>query len=321
MPQQASSVADAPRGPLAALPGFVRESYAPGLHVAFAGAWFLALDGAFSLVSRGGWIPAPYLLSGVLQFFLVLFYLRAVDEWKDLDYDRIFNPDRPLVRGSVRLVDLWWYLGGAALLVVALHFATPGLTGGSLVPLAILVLDMAYGLALAGAERRSPTLRENMLLNLAATYPVNVALSVYAYSAWLARTGRPPSEEGVWVVVAFALAFLHYEFARKTAHPARAKPGKRLYSAALGVGPAAALTAAFATAAVVIVSALLAPRTAWGLLPLLAVIPALWGLARFIRQGRSGSAAGPSAPMTPLAMAFLTLFYVSVLAAALLPRL
>src|SRR5262249_19173991 len=98
------------------------------------------------------------------------------------------------------------------------------------------------------------------------------------------------------IIAAFALAFLHYEIARKTSWPERAKPGKRLYSAVVGPVPAVALAVALAVASVAIMVALLRGHgwSAW--IPLAALVPALAGAARFAGSRR--------ATMTPFAMAF-----------------
>lgn len=49
--------------------------------------------------------------------------IRAADELKDYDYDRIHNPDRLLVTGALTKLDMWGILalsgGGAFLLSLA----------------------------------------------------------------------------------------------------------------------------------------------------------------------------------------------------------
>ena len=304
------------RGRLAALAIFAHDVYAPGLHIAFAAAWFLALDGALAVLSGQPVWRLTYLPVGVASYFLVLFYLRVLDEWKDLDYDRIHNPGRPLVRGRVSLHDLYWFLGTTAAAVIALHIVFPGFSGRSLWPLAIITADLGYGVLLVGLERISKAVKESIFLNLLVTYPVNVALSVYSYAAYMGRTGSELRMKPILLIAAFALAFLHYEFARKTAWSWQAKPGKRLYSSQLGERTAAMFTLLFAAAAVTIAAGLLAPVTSLGFAPLLAFVPALAGAWRFHMLRDVRVPVKPSAPMTPFAMAFLTVYYVTILAVA-----
>lgn len=287
---------------------FVRECYSPGLHIAFAAAWLLALDAGLSRLGDGEWRPDRRLIGGVLVFFFVLFYLRVLDEWKDYDYDRKYNPNRPLVRGVVSFRDLYLYLAVTAALVIALHRIFPHFTAGFKLPLAIVAANMVYGLALVGIERLSSTIRDNMLLNLIVTYPVNVALSVYAYSAYLARSGNKVSREGVLLIVAFACAFLYYEFARKISIPSRSHRGKRLYSSALGMYPSLGLALLFAACATGMASFLFSPDSKLGLAPLAALAAPLYGVWSFRQEGTR---------MTPFATLFLALFYTTVVLAAL----
>lgn len=287
---------------------FIRECYAPGLHLAFAAAWLLALDAGLSRLTEAHWQPGLHLVVGTLMFFLVLFYLRVLDEWKDFEYDRRFNPNRPLVRGIVSFRNLYSYLAATASLVFALHLLFPAFTAGSRVPLAVVAVNLVYALALVGIERLSSTVRDNVLLNLVLTYPVNVALSIYAYSANLARSGNPVTREGVLLVTAFACAFLFYEFARKISFPSRAQVGKRLYSSALGVYPALALAILFAACATGTATFLFAPVGINGLAPSVAFVAPCYGAWRFLQSG---------VRMTGSATVFLVLFYATVLLAAI----
>ena len=285
-----------------ALRTFVDEVYAPGLHMAFAAAWFLALQGTLVLSEGPGraWRLDGGVLAGILTVFLALFFLRVLDEWKDLEYDRVHNPERPLVRGAVRHRDLTVFLAVTATSVLALNmWMSP--------TLALLVaVDLAWGVCLVGLERISRRVRDGMLLNLLVTYPVNVALSVYTYALLLERQGASPTGRGLLIVAAFALAFLNYEVSRKTAWSHFAEPGERLYSRSLGGRGAILLAfgcAATATLLVFLVAGGPAPL-AW--LVLLPLTPAVLGLLRFVGERRQ------RVRLTPHALAFLLLFYVSL---------
>jgi hypothetical protein len=291
------------------------------LHLLFAAGWLLALDGGLSRIGPDGvWRFQPSMIAGVAIFFLVLFYLRALDEWKDFDYDRIYNPERPLVRGVVTFADLYWFLAGSALIIVAIPLAFPGFSGGSKTAFAILLGDLGYGLLLVGLERISGLIRDNMTVNLILTYPVNVALSIYAYAAYIGRTNGRYQIRGALLLTAFALAFLYYEFARKTSWPQHAKRGKRLYSTQFGVPVALALCTFAGVGAAALAAALLAPHTRWWFILLLPVVPVFVGFHRFLACRRLTNIPKPSAPMTPFAMTFLVLFYTGMIASAVLPQ-
>lgn len=306
-----NAIAKSP-GRLATLAAFIQDVYAPALHIGFAAAWFLALDGGFAVLSGNAAWRVRHLAVGVATYFLVLFYLRVLDEWKDLDYDRIHNPDRPLVRGAVTLTDIYWFLAASAAVVLALQWLLPAFSGGSRWPLAIIALDLGYGILLVGIERISGAVKDNIFLNLVFTYPVNVALSIYAYAAYLGRTGAGIETKPVLLIAGFALAFLHYEFARKTSWPRQAKAGKRLYSSAMGPQAALVITVFFAVAAVAIAVGLFAPLGLAGLAPLLALLPVVAAARRFLAVRHLTSGVKPSAPMTPFAMIFITLYYIAI---------
>lgn len=304
------TTAPPPPAPRLSALAFAREVFPPALHAAYAAAWFFALLGSLVLVDAPGRplaIDRPA-LAGIATLFLVLFYLRLVDEVKDLDYDRVHHPDRPLARGAVGVRELGALALGALVLVLALNAGLSWKLG------AIAVADMAYAALLVRLEALSPRIRDGMFLNLIVTYPVNVALSVYTYIFFLERYGASPSPRGALVVLAFALAFLHYEIGRKTVWPHLARPGERLYSRTLGGGGAAALALGCAVAAVAIVIALHRPLaapsaagTAAGLLPVLALVPAGLGAARFLAaRDRRRSMKGP-------ATIFLLAFYLALI--------
>lgn len=285
---------------------FVREVYAPGLHFAFAAAWFLALAYTIAPKLRVGVALEALIVLG----FVLLFFLRVVDEWKDADYDRVHNPDRPLARGLVTLRDLRVYLAASALVSLAI--------GAALGPrvLALAALDIVWALALVGLERASARVREGMLLNLLVTYPVNVILSVMVAVCTTEHARAALDGRALVAIVAFALAFLHFEVARKTAWPEAAAPGERLYSRALGAPLAITIATvlalgAVALAAVAVDAASHAARAAVLIAPL---VPPLLAMRKFFR------ARGERVRLRPLGMLFLTLFYVALIAQRLLPQ-
>lgn len=296
---------------------FLQDVFAPGLHVAFAAAWTVALVGSLALL-RG--VPlrldAPLFLAGA-SVLLVLFTLRVIDEVKDLDYDRVHNPDRLLVQGLISHRDLAVWGGVSAALALAASGALSLLTSWPLV--LIVALDLVHAVLLVVLERRWAALRDGMLLNLALTYPVNVLLSVFLYATFLAAYERAPLPRDGALLGAFVLVFLAYEVARKTAWPEAARPGERLYSSALGgVGAIAAVFTCAAGAAALSLWLFQPWTLALGLRALtgwlLLGVPALAALivVKFLR-----SRGGPRVKLGGLGMILLTVFYAALALQAL----
>ncbi len=233
----------APASSLARLKAFMGSVFSPRLYGGYALLWVLALESSLAVLApAGAWVPGGLTAVRVLTVWLSLFYLRIVDEQKDLAYDRVHNPERPLVRGAISVSELRRAMGAIAGLLVVLN-----LSQGPWV-IALLLADLAYAMLLMAWERRSAWFGDALLVNLAATYPVQLLLSVYVALS-LARTAGEAASVGQasLLVAAFASAFLHLEFARKTTW--RSVPGGRLYSQRLGPRGSAVLALLLALAA------------------------------------------------------------------------
>lgn len=252
---------------------FTLAVFRPQVYVTYAVAWVLALEGSATVISQGTWRPSWGTAVRAVSVLLALFFLRVVDEQKDLDYDRVHHPDRPLVRGSVRVSDL-----RAAMAVTALVLAALNRGSGLLV----LAFDLGYAVFLLYLERWSPRVRDGLLVNLAVTYPVQLLLSIYVCVSAAVPVNWP-------LIAVFVLVFLHFEFARKTAWA----PASRFYSTLLGPrGSAAVTTLCAAGAAALAVTA----GRGWGPVAVLA-LPAA-GAWLFLRRRTK---AWP----VPLAMGFV----------------
>lgn len=264
----------------ARLARFVLRMFPLRTHAAYGLLWTLGLEASAVSLTGTAWRPAGATWVRVLSVVLALLFLRMLDEQKDLAYDRVHHPDRPLVTGAITAAELRAAMAALTAVVTGLNAA--------LSPAAVLLILSALGCALLLAllERLSATVRDRQLLNLAVTYPVQALLGVYVYGT-LAAAGTVPADWRAGVLLALcACVFLHFEFARKTAW--EAPPGARLYSAGLGPRRSAAVTAALAAGAVGCQIALFLPDGPAGLLPCLpAALPA-WGLWRFLRARRGG---------------------------------
>ncbi|MEV5648488.1 hypothetical protein AB0L57_09585 [Nocardia sp. NPDC052254] len=213
-------------------------------HLLYAVLFVAAVEGTAAIVSHPDtpWRPGWATVVRIVVVAVLLLYLRMVDEIKDLDYDRIHHPDRPLVCGAITVVELWVAIGVVA---VALTVVSALLSWWSVV---LVVASMLYGLALWGLEAVSVAVRGNLLLNLAVTYPVQLWIIGYIVRSAV-DTGQVESGWGTAAVaVIFAGAFLHFEFARKTVRDSR--PGQWYYSNVLGSTGSAVATGAFAVIAV-----------------------------------------------------------------------
>jgi 4-hydroxybenzoate polyprenyltransferase len=257
---------------------FVQETHPPLTYTLVAVTW------SVSLIALLEWAHGSVqftLEAGLLAivFFLMLLYLRAVDEVKDLNYDRRYNPSRPLVRGAITSTEIKWLAAGVSVVIIAISLRL----GANLVCLAIL--QMAYAIALWVLERRSRLFRESILLNLWVTFPVSATLNLYVV-IYLAERGLiPPLPDVIAIVAAHMSIFLHLEFGRKLKKPAFSAPGENGYARVLGVYGAMSVCVFFGLIACVLVSWQLWQGYAglFSLLPWVALIPSAIGMIRFHR--------------------------------------
>ncbi|GAA1015117.1 hypothetical protein STXM2123_5527 [Streptomyces sp. F-3] len=264
----------------ARLARFVLHMFRPWVYATYGLLWTLALESSAVSLTGTAWRPAAATWVRALSVILALLFLRMLDEQKDLAYDRVHHPDRPLVTGAITVAEL---RGGMA----ALTAVVTGLNA-ALSPAAVLLIlaALGYALLLAALEHLSAALRERQLLNLAVTCPVQVLLGAYVYGS-LAAAGTVTADwRGAVLPALCVCVLLHYEFARKTAW--ETPPGARLYSAALGPRRSAVVTAAFAAGAVGCQIVLFLPDGPAGLLPCLTAVLPAWGLRRFLRARRGG---------------------------------
>ncbi|ASZ14484.1 hypothetical protein [Chitinophaga sp. MD30] len=217
----------------------------------------------------------------ILSMYLTLFHLRIADEIKDYDYDKVHNPDRPLVQRLVSPRDLGSYMIVLAVITASINLYLQQMLG------LIILADFVYGYLLIFIEKRWPKLADNIYINLLITYPVNILLSVYI-TFYTYQQYQINWRDTYWFSVGgFALGFLFYEFARKTRWPELAKESARIYSRELGGVATAMLTLLFGLLApVVVMIGVISSRSFHPLLLLMYVcwIPAIYGVSQFLRQ-------------------------------------
>lgn len=294
------------RSTLARLLSFVRETHPPQTYIVLSCLWSLSLM-ALLQGALGALHARPGMLTVATSFFLILLFLRAVDEIKDFDYDRRHNADRPLVRGDVTVAEVWSLAVVVACVVLVLNSSLDA-------KLALFAAtDMAYGLGLLALERASRTFRESILLNLIVTFPVSAALNCYAWLYLQDRALAPGLLGALPIIVAHIGAFLHFEFGRKLKWPHLSSAGENGYALVLGARGAITVCLVLgllATGLATVLHALQGAMLPW--LPCLALIPSFLGVQTFIRQRQRHR------NMKPYFAMFLVVFFVANIAVSLL---
>ncbi|WP_280236546.1 hypothetical protein [Nocardia cyriacigeorgica] len=303
-----------PMGPIGAvvrIARFTAVMYKPH-YLLYGVLWVLALEGTAALVTRpeSSWHPTWATALRIVVVAFVLLYLRMVDEQKDLDYDRVHNPDRPLVTGAVTALDL---RAAMAVIAVGAIAASLVLSVGSAVAIAAV---LAYGLGLWGLERLSEPIRTSILPNLLVTYPVQLLVTAYVVVSAIDTGEVEPGWQAAAAAVIFAGAFLQFEFARKTSRISR--PGQMYYSNALGA--TGSMVAALGCAVVAVAADLVLVRP-WehdGARAVLGWIPLALLVIPFLGAGRFRRSADEDYPVVPAVLFILTL-YLALIAQAVVP--
>jgi len=289
------------------LSGFIKGSFPIWPHFSYAAALFLALEGGFLAISGRGnsWKFNIPMLAGIATLFIATFYLRCLDEVKDLDYDQKYNPDRPLVNGTVSTGDVYIYAAFTFIMIAAINSFTTS------VILGIIIFQMIYAAFLIKLEKNAPSIAENMLFNLIITHPVNILLAVYVLLFTLNHSSLEFEINHVALIIANIFAFLHFEFTRKIAWPEFEIKGEKLYTRIIGTKNAMFLCFIFALLSCTILLFLFTPWEQKGLgfwtslLPLTMLFPSLSGMASFFKKRKI------RLNMTPYGENFLTCFFVS----------
>ncbi|MFE9451338.1 hypothetical protein [Streptomyces sp. NPDC006739] len=245
---------------------FVKGSYPPWPSVPFAFLWAYGVTGLFAVVQPEDppWRPGTGTLASALTLTVTLLLMRAVDDIRDLAYDRAFNPKRPLAAGAVRERDLLVLCAAGAALVLALNAGSPA-------ALAVLAVQLAYcALVLAVDRALGWPPGDRLLLSLLISFPAQLLLHLYLYARYLHDTSAPAGGGGVLAIVITVLVTVHLEFAKKITR--RLRPGERSYVTTLGLGATVAVALAAPLLSVVLLLVQARPVT---LLVPLAVLPLL----------------------------------------------
>ncbi|MEU8799831.1 hypothetical protein [Spirillospora sp. NPDC048819] len=270
------------RGRVARLGLFVRGSYPPAPSLTFAALWAYGVTGLFAALDPGssGWRPEMGTAVAAVTLFVDLLLMRALDDIRDLEYDRRFHPGRPLAAGAVRTGDLAVLYGAGALALGLLNAAWPWRA-------AILLAQLAYAAGAIGAHRRwrRPS-ADNLFASLLVSLPAPVLLHLYLYAGYLDASGRGAGASGAAAaaiegIAVAVLAAGHPELAGKITRAPRA--GERTYVTTLGVTGASALALAVPVLSAGLLAAWSRAPAGWtliALVPLAAPAAAAWRFRR-----------------------------------------
>ncbi|BBX10145.1 UbiA family prenyltransferase [Mycolicibacterium aichiense] len=247
--------------------------------------WVIAVESMVVVVgqSSGPWRLSWDTALKIMALNAAGAFLRMVDDQKDLDYDRVHNPDRPLVQGRISTRELRIAMVPAAAVAALLAAMVSGWTA------VFVALILGYSLVLWWWESRVPVVRDNPLVNLAAACPAQFLATGFA------MTGRPGVGDASWgqlaaVLLVFTTAFLHVELARKTTRVAAADD-LRSYSRVIGPTASGGMVLVLGVSAVLVEMLLTSPWSwaghwwpiAW-LPAVAAVLPCLSAWIFFVRR-------------------------------------
>jgi 4-hydroxybenzoate polyprenyltransferase len=247
-------------------------------------AWTVGASGATALTDGrvSGWVPDAGVLVSAATMAVVLLAMRALDDIRDLDYDREHNPGRPLASGVVTVRDLLALVAGSAAVALLLNaWRWP--------VLCVLAGLFGYAFAVVWVDRRfgRPS-GDAMIAGLLVSLPVQLLTNVFLYTGLLYSLDLGPAWSGGIGVLVATLAFLHVEFARKTTRAPR--PGERTYVTVLGTTGTAALAVGCAAGSVAL---LLITARPWHAAVLLALLPLAYPLLAAVRFRRQRLARWP----------------------------
>lgn len=222
---------------------YLLEMYQPLTRLIFSVFSFFSILwlGAFS---QGQQVVFSWLsfFQGVGTMMLILLYYRICDEFKDLETDRQFFPDRPVPSGRVLLQDLHILRGLTVILAFAINILWPV----AIWPFLLLYL-YAY---LMGKWFFVPAMAEHRLWAFLTHAPISILGYVYLLVLTF-HQGSEPVFKTLWAPQSLGIIFwlaipgMAWELTRKTRVPDAEEDGYQTYSQILGYRGASLLTLSF----------------------------------------------------------------------------
>lgn len=178
-----------------------------------------------------------------LVALIIFFQMRACDEYKDLDDDRRYRPERPIPSGLVSLKLILCMAAAAGIAAVLLTLSIYP-------PLLILLVVVWLWLGLMTVEFFAPDwLKARPFLYLVSHMAIMPLIDLFVTGAeWLPFSNEPPA--GLWIFL--LLSFVNgcvLELGRKVWAPESERPGVETYSGLMGPETAAWVWAATCTIA------------------------------------------------------------------------
>lgn len=204
--------------------------------------------------------------------FLLLWFMRIVDEIKDLEHDREFHPERPLASAEVSVrhaLQLLWVV--ALLIIVDASFQ-------NWLMVALAVTIMLYSLLLWGTEQAWQWFEQCMTVNILFAVQLKTLL-VFHVAAGLPLTTSHQVPIGV-LAGAIACGYLHWEILRKTEHEPK---NDKAYSNEIGTSASLTVSLLLLTLALSLMIFSLKPIAYSATLLSLAALPSLMGVLGFVR--------------------------------------
>jgi hypothetical protein len=208
---------------------FILVRYPPVLSSVYALAFGAGGIGLFAALA-GDRITAsaiPLLVTVTVTLWADLLIMRVIDDIRDQDYDRVANPQRPVASGAIQRRDLSALGAACTIIVVAANlFFYAGMV--------VIVGQLLYAAAVLAIGQRFPATRgDNLVLNVAIGFPVQLLLYVYLFVAYIEiRHDVPDAYVGALGILILTLCAGQVEFGKKLAR--RPAVGERSYTNSLG---------------------------------------------------------------------------------------
>ncbi|MFI6999307.1 hypothetical protein [Nocardia sp. NPDC050175] len=248
---------------------FVEVMFPLRIHLPVAFLWAWSVESLTAVIVGGSdWKPLPGSVLRGITVAATLLFMRMIDEQKDLGYDRVHHPDRPLVAGAVSPGELRAAMAMLGVPILIVNGLVSAASGG------IIALVLSYGLGLWWLEHRVALVRDNMLIELAVALPIQAALNGYLIVSSIGTAAVEHAGAYLGLMGYYSLLFLHVELARKTATGGREK---RLYTNFLGANGSGAATLLSALAAIAVYVVLVRPWQFSGGAAVLATVPIVAG--------------------------------------------
>lgn len=288
---------------------YVGAAYRPSFQLPYTVSWAVGLTALFACVTGAvtRWRPDAGLAITAVTLVVTMLLIRAMDDIRDLEYDRRVNPGRPLPSGLVRERDLVTLVAlGSALLLL--------LNAGRGAALVVLAVQMVYTTVVVALERLAGwPHRDQLGLQLAINIPILAMLSLYVYAGFLRAQDLRPSAAGLVTVAAVTVSALCMELGRKATRQPRSD--ERTYVTVLGPSGTSLSALAAAVVATGIVLVTIAPwesGAGWGWLVLAPLALPAAAVLRFA----AGAIRWPLAPT----LAYTPAMYTSFLAVGWLTK-